>query len=189
MAMAQQPPLSIRNTIFSTAPSPDDLLGARAGVETQYGNAALPNAFIGAAQQREAAAAFSALQADSLVNQAWASLGPVMGNVAGPWTYTGRPTVVSGRITGLAISPFCVPRHCALFVAAAGGGTWRTMDALSRTPEWTPVSTGLPTNAIGSIIFDPTDWSHRRLYVGTGEINGSSDSEAGLGLYRSDDLG
>ena len=31
IALAQQPPLSIRNTIFSTAPSPDDVLGARAG--------------------------------------------------------------------------------------------------------------------------------------------------------------
>jgi hypothetical protein len=189
MALAQQPPLSIKNTIFSGAPSPDDLLGARAGVESQYTNAALPNAFIGAARQRGAAAAFSALQADSLVNQAWAPLGPVVGNVAGPWTYTGRPSVVSGRITGLAISPYCVPRNCTLFVAAAGGGIWRTNDALSRTPQWTSVSNGLPTDAIGSIILDPTDWTHRTLYVGTGEINGASDSEAGLGLYKSEDLG
>jgi len=51
-ALAQKPVYSIRDTIFSTAPSPDDLLGARAGYESPYTNAALPNAFIGAAQQR-----------------------------------------------------------------------------------------------------------------------------------------
>src|SRR5215472_14056600 len=189
IAMAQQSTYSFKDTIFSTAPSPDDLLGARAGYEGPYANAALPNAFIGAAQQRGAAAAFSALQADSSVAQAWQLLGPTVGHVSGPWTYTGRPTVVSGRITGLAISPTCVPGACTLFVAAAGGGVWRTSDALSRTPRWTSVSQGLPTDAIGSISFDPTDRTHRTLYVGTGEINGSSDSEAGLGLFKSTDLG
>jgi hypothetical protein len=51
------------------------------------------------------------------------------------------------------------------------------------------VSGGVPTGASGSIIFDPTDASHQTLYLGTGEINGSSDSEAGRGLYKSTDLG
>ncbi len=181
--------LSIKNSIYSILPHPDDVLGARAGVESPYTDAALPNAFISAAQQRGAASAFRALQADPAVTQSWELLGPTVGNVSGPWTYTGRPTVVSGRITSLAISPSCAPGSCVLFVAAAGGGIWRTTDALSRTPQWTSVSQGLPTDAIGSIIFDPTDASHKTLYVGTGESNGSSDSEAGLGLFKSTDLG
>src|SRR5207247_5255559 len=42
-----------------------------------------------------------------------------------------------------------------------------------------------PSNAIGSIVFDPNDASGNTLYVGTGEPNGSSDSEAGVGLYKS----
>src|SRR5439155_18376307 len=41
----------------------------------------------------------------------------------------------------------------------------------------------------GSIIFDPTDSKGKTLYVGTGEPNGSSDSEAGVGLYKSTDGG
>ena len=193
IAFAQTPALSIRNTIYSTTPG-DDVPGLRSGYEGPstngpYSNAALPNAFIGAAQQRGAAAAFGALKADPAVSQSWELLGPTVGNVSGPWTYTGRPTTVSGRITGLAISSSCAPGACTLFVAAAGGGIWRTTDGLSRTPQWTPVSEGLPTDAIGSIIFDPTDSSNKTLYVGTGEINGSSDSEAGLGLYKSTDLG
>jgi hypothetical protein len=47
----------------------------------------------------------------------------------------------------------------------------------------------MPTNAIGSIVFDPTDEDGRTFYVGTGEANGLSDSEAGVGLFRSDSLG
>lgn len=193
IAYGQSPVLSIRNTIHSTTPG-DDIPGIRAGVEGPstngpYSNAALPNTFIGAGQQRGAAAAFRALKADPAVSQNWALLGPTVGNVSGPWTYTGRPSVVSGRITGLAISPQCSPGACTLFVAAAGGGIWRTTDALSQTPQWTSVSEGLPTDAIGSIIFDPTDAAHKTLYVGTGETNGSSDSEAGLGLFKSTDLG
>jgi hypothetical protein len=176
-----QPPLSFKDSAYSKGRSPDDLLGARAGVEA--GETGTP------AQQQAAAAAFKALQSDPAA-RAWESLGPTTGNASGPaFTYTGRDTVVSGRITGLAISPGCVAGACPLFVASAGGGVWRTMDGLSPTPQWTPVSDSLPTGSSGSIIFDPTDSSHQTLYLGTGEINGSSDSEAGQGLFKSTDLG
>lgn len=108
---------------------------------------------------------------------------------AGPVTYTGAPSVVSGRITGLAVAPNCVPGRCVVLVASAGGGVWRTRDALAAMPQWQSVSLGLPTTAIGSIAFDPNDSSAQTVYVGTGEANGSSDSEAGLGLFKSDDQG
>jgi hypothetical protein len=187
-AFAQTPAQSsksIKNTIFWTLPQADDF-AARAG----YESSAYPAAVVGAAQQQAAATAFRALQlAPAALTQSWEALGPTTGNVAGPWTYTGQPAVVSGRITGLAISPSCDAESCALFVAAAGGGIWRAMDGLSATPHWTPVSEGLPTLSIGSIVFDPTDRTQRTLYVGTGETNGSSDSEAGLGLFKSTDLG
>ncbi len=47
------------------------------------------------------------------------------------------------------------------------------------------MSSGIPSNAIGSIVFDTHDATGNTLYVGTGEPNGSSDSEAGVGLYKS----
>ncbi len=119
----------------------------------------------------------------------WDLVGPTTGVVPGEVTYTGRATTVSGRVTSLAISPRCRADHCPLFVGAAGGGVWMTRDPLSRTPDWKSTKGDLPTNAIGSIVFDPTDDEGRTLYVGTGEANGSSDSEAGLGLFRSDDFG
>lgn len=119
----------------------------------------------------------------------WDLVGPSVGAVPGEVTYTGRATTVSGRVTSLAISPRCRPDHCLLFVGAAGGGVWMTRDPLSRSPDWKSTKGDLPTNAIGSIVFDPNDDDGQTLYVGTGEANGSSDSEAGLGLFRSDDLG
>jgi hypothetical protein len=66
---------------------------------------------------------------------------------------------------------------------------WKTPDALATPPlTWTEVSGGqIPSNAIGSIVFDPSHPS--TIYVGTGEPNGSSDSEAGVGLFKSTDGG
>jgi hypothetical protein len=74
-------------------------------------------------------------------------------------------------------------------VAAAGGGVWRSTNALGAAPLWVNISGGIPTNAIGSITVDPTDPSGKTIYVGTGEANSSGDSEAGLGLYKTTDGG
>ena len=46
-------------------------------------------------------------------------------------------------------------------------------------------SDGMDSNAIGSLTVDPNDASGNTIYAGTGEPNGSGDSEAGVGLYKS----
>jgi hypothetical protein len=121
----------------------------------------------------------------------WSELGPVTPNVPGDVTYTGAPTTNSGRVTALAIDPNCgaAGRGCRMWVAAAGGGIFRTADALAATVDWTPASSGLTSNAIGSLVSDPNDASGDTLYAGTGEPNGSGDSEAGVGLFKSTDGG
>src|SRR5213595_2476658 len=83
--------------------------------------------------------------------------------------------------TAIAVAPNCTAATCTVFIGAAGGGVWKTTNALAATPTWTPSSSGIHSNAIGSIVFDATG----NIYVGTGEPNGSSDSEAGVGLYKS----
>jgi hypothetical protein len=120
----------------------------------------------------------------------WESLGPTTLNVdrLGTQTYQ-RGTQWSGRVTALAVDPKCDAKKCALYVAAAGGGVWRSKDALANKPKWTFITGDIPTSAIGSITVDPTDPSGNTIYVGTGEANSSGDSEAGLGLYRSTDGG
>ena len=66
---------------------------------------------------------------------------------------------------------------------------WIADNALEQRPNWHPANVGIPTNSIGSLIFDQTDPKGKTLYAGTGEANQSADSEAGLGLYRSTDGG
>jgi hypothetical protein len=100
-----------------------------------------------------------------------------------------KPTQWSGRVTALAVDPKCKPQECTLYVGAAGGGVWRSKNALASTPAWKQISAGIPTNAIGSIAVDPNDPTGKTIYVGTGEANASGDSEAGLGLYETTDDG
>ncbi|HET9324264.1 MAG TPA: hypothetical protein VFO03_10315 [Gaiellaceae bacterium] len=120
----------------------------------------------------------------------WREVGPYTLDVAREATQNnGQPTQWSGRMTAIAVDPKCKPQECRLYVGAAGGGVWRTDDALSRRPHWKPLDRGLPTTSIGALLVDPSDRSGKTLYVGTGEPSGSSDSEAGLGLYRSTDRG
>lgn len=120
----------------------------------------------------------------------WDFLGPATLNVdrLGTQSFI-KPTQWSGRVTSLAVDPKCKPQECTLYVAAAGGGIWRSTNALAPQPSWKYISDGIPTNAIGSITVDPNDPTGKTIYVGTGEANASGDSEAGLGLYRTIDGG
>src|SRR5438874_11732142 len=158
--------------------------------QEHYDNRAYPRKWIDAAQQVAAANAANAIAALSpALATAWTELGPsgvpADALVAGESTAATAGTIYSGRTTAIAVSPTCTASSCTVFIGAAGGGVWKTTNALAATPTWTPSSNGIPSNAIGSIAFDPNDASGNTLYVGTGEPNGSSDSEAGVGLYKS----
>jgi hypothetical protein len=96
----------------------------------------------------------------------------------------------ASRTTSLAISPVCIPGNCTLWATPAGGGVWRTKNALDGTPQWTFVSSSFAINAVGSIVADPNDPTGNTLWVGTGEANAcGSGCEAGVGLYKSTDGG
>lgn len=116
----------------------------------------------------------------------WQLLGPVRAKMP-PYEFTdipNRPTVLSGRITGIAVGRRCVPGNCRLYAGSSGGGVFRTEDALAPKPAWRSVSEGLDSISIGTLALDPRDASGNTLYAGTGEATSSTDSEAGLGLYR-----
>jgi len=118
----------------------------------------------------------------------WTSLGPetVLQSAT-----SGLSTSVSGRVSTLAISPTCERQgRCRLWVGTAGGGVWRTDDALNTSdPKWQWIGRGLGTNSIGSLTVDPNDRSGNTIFVGTGETNQPNNSAAGTGLYRSIDGG
>jgi hypothetical protein len=117
---------------------------------------------------------------------AWTMIGPSSAKMPGTLVFSGADYTTSGRITGLALDPACSQSNCRLWVAAAGGGIWRTTNALTPSPSWTFVSGSFPTNAIGTLTYDASSGA---LYAGTGEPNASADSEAGRGLMKSTDGG
>jgi hypothetical protein len=60
----------------------------------------------------------------------WSLIGPSTANFPDILTFSGEEYTTSGRITALAIDPNCSSSSCRLWVAAAGGGIWRTTNAL-----------------------------------------------------------
>jgi hypothetical protein len=159
-----------------------------------YDNQAYPATSIAAAQQQadaNAASAIAKLPGGKKTN--WQPVGPFGVNasalVASESSGASAGTIYSGRATAIAVTPTCKPANCAIFIGTAGGGVWEADNALEPQLNWRPSNNGIPSNAIGSIVFDPNDPSGKTLYVGTGEPNGSGDSEAGVGLYKSTDFG
>ena len=171
-----------------------------------YANRAYPARAIDAATARAAANAADIIHQVAAVKAAntarsaaapaparWQQVGPngvpADALVASESTGATAGTIYSGLATAIAISPKCVANDCKIFIGAAGGGIWEADDALAPQLNWHASNNGIPSNAIGSIVFDPTDPSAATLYAGTGEPNGSSDSEAGVGLYKSTNFG
>ncbi len=104
-------------------------------------------------------------------------------------SYVPAAYAASGRTTTLAISSVCVPGHCRLWAAPAGGGVWRTDNALTGEPHWSYLAAPFGINAVGALIVDPNDAAGNTIYAGTGEANASADSAHGVGLYKSTDGG
>src|SRR5207248_1957035 len=119
----------------------------------------------------------------------WNLIGPTHATQPGILSFSGAQFHMAGRVTALAITPTCTPSRCRLWMAAAGGGVWRTDNPLSPDPYWVFVSNSFDTNAIGTLAQDPSDSTGNTLYAGTGEPNASGDSEAGTGIFRTTDGG
>src|SRR2546422_6326684 len=176
--------------VLSQSGEPESIRIHNGRAQEAYDNRAYPKKWIEAAQQLAAANAANAianLPAATTAN--WKNLGPsgvrTDALVASESTGATAGTIYSGRTTAIAVAPNCSLSSCTVFIGAAGGGVWKTTNALASSPSWSPANNGIPSNAIGSIVFDPNDTTGNTLYVGTGEPNGSGDSEAGVGLYKS----
>jgi hypothetical protein len=104
--------------------------------------------------------------------------------------YVPNKYIAASRINAMAIAPDCNPGHCRLWVGPAGGGIWRTDNALAGVPSWQFLSGLFKINAIGSIALDPNDPTGNTIWVGTGEANTcGSGCVHGHGLYKSTDGG
>ena len=173
-------------------PSLERLGGPLLAAEEAYANRAYPATDIPFQLTLNAQAAFNAISARGVgrgknVPGQWTMMGPSSANYPAILTFSGNDYTTSGRITALAIDPGCGTGKCRLWVAAAGGGVWRTDNALSGGgPNWTFLSGSFGSNAIGTLTYDA---ANQALYAGTGEPNASGDSEAGVGIYKSTDGG
>jgi hypothetical protein len=130
-------------------------------------------------------------QGDPKNNNFWMPYGPVQNAIEpGVLAFTGKTDTTASRVTALVIARTCVPGNCRLWVGAAGGGVWRTDNALAADPTWTWLTGSLDLNSVGALVADPNDPSGNTLYVGTGEGNRcSSGCEAGVGIYKTTDGG
>jgi uncharacterized repeat protein (TIGR01451 family) len=112
-----------------------------------------------------------------LSSTTWTPLGPA------PISNGQRPGggPVSGRLAGVAAHP---TDPNTIYVAAAGGGVWRTTDGGT---NWTPLTDAQSTLSMGAIAIAPSN--PLVLYAGTGEANFSGDSNFGRGVLVSTDGG
>ena len=97
-----------------------------------------------------------------------------------PWRNVG-PAVMSGRIVDIDASPI---DPLTFFAAYATGSLWKTTDG---GISFEPMFEDEAVNFIGDVA---VDWGRSgRIWVGTGEVNASRSSYAGVGVYTSDDGG
>ena len=86
------------------------------------------------------------------------------------------PSIMSGRVVDVDANPEDATEF---YVAYASGGLWYTHN---NGQSFVPVFDSADIMTIGDIA---VNWKTRTVWVGTGEVNSSRSSYAGMGLYRS----
>jgi photosystem II stability/assembly factor-like uncharacterized protein len=103
----------------------------------------------------------------------WTPLGPA------PLIDPGDPS--SGRLASIAADP---RDASVIYIAAAGGGVWKTTDGGT---SWRPLTDDQATLFMGAIALAPSDADI--IYAGTGEATNSILSFSGHGILKSSDAG
>ena len=111
---------------------------------------------------------------------AWQELGPDGTNSIYNFGFP-RNGRVAGKVDGIATSPV---DPSTIYIATAGGGVWKTIDA---GQSWMPLTDNQPTLAMGSIAVSKSD--PNVVYAGTGDPNFSGDAQYGRGILKSTDGG
>lgn len=90
------------------------------------------------------------------------------------------PTVMSGRVVDIDVNP---QNPNEFYVGYASGGVWHT---INNGTSFTPIMDAAPTVNVGDIAIN---WNSGTIWIGTGEVNSSRSSYAGIGILKSDDKG
>lgn len=86
------------------------------------------------------------------------------------------PSIMSGRVVDIDANP---DDPTEFYVAYATGGLWHTTN---NGQSFTPIMDSLDMLFIGDIA---VNWKTKTIWVGTGEVNSSRSSYAGVGVYKS----
>jgi transposase-like protein len=128
-----------------------------------YSDQAYPALSIAPAQRQVAATAAANVKSRHAKKSSggWTLVGPegvpASATVASESTAATAKGLFSGRVTALAVSPACTSKKCPMLLGAAGGGVWSTDNAMAKKPKWVVSNGSIPSNAIGSIAYDPND--------------------------------
>ena len=106
----------------------------------------------------------------------WVSVNPI-----GLFYLRTNNNYISGRTNSIAFHP---TNPAIMYIAAAQGGVWKTIDG---GLNWIPLTDTLSTLACGDVVVDQTNPDV--LYLGTGELNYSGDSQYGDGIFKSTNAG
>jgi len=87
---------------------------------------------------------------------------------------------MSGRVVDIEVNP---QDPTEFYVAYASGGLWQTKN---NGQSFAPIFDSVDVLTIGDIA---VNWQNRHIWVGTGEVNSSRSTYAGLGVYRSSNNG
>ena len=126
------------------------------------------------------AMAAQAAAAQPAATSAWTLAGPQPTIPLLAEAFGGSPNV-SGRVTALVVDP---TNAGIVYAGGADGGVWKTTNGGS---NWTPLTDGEVSLAIGSIALDPSN--RNIVYAGTGEDNNGGDGYSGAGILKSTDGG
>lgn len=88
------------------------------------------------------------------------------------------PSIMSGRVVDVDVNP---DDPTEFYVAYATGGLWHTTN---NGQSFTPIFDSLDVLFIGDVA---VNWKTRTIWVGTGEVNASRSSYAGIGIYKTSD--
>jgi photosystem II stability/assembly factor-like uncharacterized protein len=90
------------------------------------------------------------------------------------------PSIMSGRVVDIEVNP---QDPTEFYVAYASGGLWHSQN---NGQSFAPIFDSVDVLTIGDIA---VNWQNRHIWVGTGEVNSSRSTYAGLGVYRSSNNG
>ena len=183
--------------LAKTVPGVDESReGPASAAEDQFMERAYPADTISVANMDAARAAFLGAKGRPFPRGrgrpgTWVAIGPSEAlypfeDLRNSFNYVPNDYIAGGRTTSIAIASTCDPGNCRMYIAVAGGGVWRTRNALTGQPQWEYLAGPFGINATGSVYIDPNDPSGNTVYVGTGEANiCASGCVAGTGLYKS----